>query len=217
MNRVLRPPDMTPSNLDHIILGSGDIERGIAWVEKLTGVLAVFGGVHPGRGTCNALLQLGPNRYLELVAPDPQQAPQSRYVGLEALREPRLVAWAVRTPDILALANTARRAGIPITEPDDGGRARPDGKILRWKFFRLQDDCGGLLPFFIEWSPESIHPSAGAPAGCRLERFVLRSAAQADITSVCQTLGVEVAVEHREKPLLRAQISSPKGEVELTS
>lgn len=206
-----------PPNLDHIILGSSDLEHGIAWMEGRTGVRAVFGGAHPGRGTHNALLRLGPQSYLEILAPDPQQRSPSWHSGLQALREPRLIAWAMRTADIDAQAGMARAAGFVIIGPDDNSRTRPDGKRLRWRFFRLQDDRGGLLPFFIQWSRESVHPSADAPAGCRLDRFLLQSRAHHELSKACRDLGLDVAVEQGEEPLLRAHISSPKGKVELTS
>ncbi|MGH9357811.1 MAG: VOC family protein, partial [Terriglobia bacterium] len=174
-----------PSNLDHILLGCSDLVRGIAWMEERTGVRAVSGGVHPGRGTRNALLQLGPLRYLEILAPDPQQALQSRYGDLRVLQEPRLVAWAVHTDDIVMLAQKARAAGFTINGPDEGSRISTDGKLLRWRFIRLHDDRGGLLPFFIEWHHESVHPSAGAPGGCRLDRFVLHTQAGQEIEKAC--------------------------------
>ncbi|MGH9359127.1 MAG: hypothetical protein ACRD1O_08135, partial [Terriglobia bacterium] len=74
-----------------------------------------------------------------------------------------------------------------------------------------------LLPFFIEWHHESVHPSAGAPGGCRLDRFVLHTQAGQEIEKACRELGIDVVVEAAEKPFLRASISGPKGEVELTS
>jgi glyoxalase-like protein len=205
------------ASLDHIVLGSSDLERGIAWLEDRTGVRASVGGAHPGRGTHNALLQLGSQGYLEILAPDPQQSSPSRYPGLHTLEEPRLIAWAARSMDIEAQAKMARAAGFAIIGPENNSRTRPDGRILHWRFFRLQNDRAGLLPFFIEWSRDSVHPSEDAPAGCRLDRFFLESQASDELCKACRDLGLEVVVEHGEKSLLRARISAPKGEIELTS
>jgi Glyoxalase-like domain len=213
--RWLHAEDRVPSDLDHILLGVSDLDHGIAWVEKHTGVRAQFGGVHPGRGTRNALLSLGPRRYLEIIAPDPQQPITAMSKDLVEIREPRLFNWAAHTDDIAAAAKRAMAAGFKIDGPADGSRARPDGKILRWKACRLQDDRGGLLPFFIEWSGESLHPAADAPSGCVLKRFFLESPSAAELAGQCHALGLEVAVERAERPALRVVLNSPKGEIEL--
>jgi hypothetical protein len=57
---------LAPVMLDHILLGCSDLDRGMAFVEKHTGIPAAFGGVHPGRGTRNALLSLGEPTHMEL-------------------------------------------------------------------------------------------------------------------------------------------------------
>jgi len=236
--------EAVPKDLDHILLGVSDLDQGIAWMEARCGVRAAYGGVHPGRGTRNALLALVSDgndakekrqrRYLEIIAPDPAQAkseqegtpqqsrPTSGAPGLaddlRKLKEPRLIGWALHTDDVAAVAEKARAAGLTFIGPRDGSRARPDGKMLRWKTLTLQQDYDGLLPFFIEWSPDSVHPSRDAPQGCRLERFMLQSpqfAQSLTLSNACHQLGLDVAVGPGKTAGIRARISSPKGEFEL--
>jgi hypothetical protein len=213
----LRGAEDVPVSLDHMVLGIDDLDRGIAFVEERLGVRAAFGGVHPGRGTRNALLSLGAERYLEIIAPDPKQSVQPQFLQLPHLHEPRLIAWAVHTGDIGTLAQRITAAGFSIQGPTDGSRARPDGKLLRWKSFRLDDDRGGLLPFFIEWSRDSVHPSVDAPSGCRLTRFFAVSPEPKELAAVCHRLEIEMAVERGEISQLRAHIGGPKGDYELSS
>jgi len=61
--------------VDHVVYATPDLDRGIAEIEKLVGVRATLGGKHPGGGTKNAFIALGPNSFLGIVAPDPDQPP----------------------------------------------------------------------------------------------------------------------------------------------
>lgn len=203
--------------LDHILLGCSDLDRGIAFVEKHTGIPAAFGGVHPGRGTRNALLSLGEKHYLEIIAPDPQQPGAHDHYGLLKLTEPRLVGWAAHPGDLDQFATRLRNANIAFDGPNPGSRKRPDGRLLQWKTLNLKDDHSGLLPFFIEWSADTIHPSADAPRGCHLSRFELAAPNDAGINHLCALLNLDVPIAHSEIPQIRATISCAGKELLLTS
>lgn len=206
-----------PSLLDHVILGCDDLDRGIDFVEKHTGVRAAFGGVHPGRGTRNALLSLGERKYLEIMAPDPAQQVTLQIPRLRELKEPRIVGWAVHPADVNRLAVRFREASVAFKDPQPGSRQRPDGKVLHWKSFTLIDDRNGLLPFFIEWSADSLHPSADAPKGCRLEHFAAVSPRPDDLAKQVAILQIDLSISSGEKPALQATIVGPQGELTATS
>ena len=206
-----------PSLLDHFILGCDDLARGITFVEQRTGVRAVFGGVHPGRGTHNALLSLGERKYLEIMAPDPAQNVTPQIPRLSELKEPRIVGWAAHIDDVEKLIARLRDAGLQFEGPRDGSRQRPDGKTLHWKSVTLRDDHGGLLPFFIEWSADSVHPSVDAPKGCALRRFEAASPETEDLLQAASLLGLDLYVNVAKQPSLQAVIVGPKGELTSTS
>ena len=206
-----------PSLLDHFILGCDDLDRGIDFVEKHTGVRAAFGGIHPGRGTRNALLSLGERKYLEIMAPDPAQKLTPQIPRLRELKEPHIVGWAVHPADMTQLAAHLREAGVAFKDPQPGSRQRPDGKVLHWKSLTLNDDHDGLLPFFIEWSADSLHPSADAPKGCRLVHFGAVAPQPHDLAKLVALLQIDLPISRGEKPALQATIASRQGQLTATS
>src|SRR5512145_3038087 len=161
---------MAVMDVDHIVYGVAELGAGIDAVEGLLGVRAAAGGKHVGLGTHNALLSLGGAAYLEIIAPDPGQPNPSRPLpwGLAALREARLLTWAVKAPDIEAKAERAKAAGVDVGPVLRMSRERPDGTRLEWVLtFREHALGNGLVPFLIAWEP-GPHPSDTSPGGCRL-------------------------------------------------
>jgi hypothetical protein len=209
--------DQVPALLDHIILGCHDLDLGMEIVEQNTGVRPAIGGIHPGRGTRNALLSLGERRYLEIIAPDPAQQKIVHFPQIREMKDPRLIGWAVHPPDIAATAKLLRDNQIAFQGPDDGSRKRPDGRVLNWKTINLADDRHGILPFFIEWSADSVHPSNDAPKGCHLDYFTVMAVDPAELSRVFQHIGAAATVERSDRNRLRAHITGPKGELGLSS
>ena len=218
--------DQVPSMLDHILLGCSDLQAGIAFVEEHTGVRAAFGGVHPGRGTQNAVLSLtaptaqGLGRYLEIIAPDPRQSSgtSSLLAKLKQLTGPRLVGWAAHLRNnIESFAAKLKQDGIAAEGPTPGSRKRPDGKELHWQTLTVKDDANGLLPFFIEWGANTIHPSAEAPTGCQLLRFELDTPNPASLAILTAKLHLDAIIIQGAAPQLRASVKGVTGTLSITS
>jgi hypothetical protein len=214
-------PKMTPADvmMDHLLLGAADLDRGIDWVEKTTGVRAVVGGVHPGRGTRNALLSLGRRQYLEIIAPDPAQPPANMTMNLRGVAEPRLIGWAAVAADIDGLGKRISDQQMQIFGPRDGSRARPDGKTLKWRSLAVNTTFGGgdvdPVPFFIQWSADSLHPSQDSPAGCRLAALEFGHPDPVGLSATLQKLGIDAAVSEHKAVKLTASLETPKGRVVL--
>jgi len=211
VSRLAQPQEIVPELLDHFLLGCSNLEEGVAYVEERVGVRAAFGGVHPGAGTQNALLSLGERRYLEIIAPDPNQPSAEDTRGLKELKAPKIIGWAAHPGNLDDFAITLRKAGIEFTGPNAGSRQRPDGKTLHWKTLILRDDADGLLPFFIGWGEGTTHPSVDAPQGCKLTIFEAETPDQAGLKLKARRMNLDLIVVGSNTPHLAAEIAGPNG------
>jgi hypothetical protein len=129
------------------------------------------------------------------------------------LTSPRLIGWAAHAGDLEQFSAHLRDASISFDGPRPGSRQRPDGKLLEWKTLNLKDDKDGLLPFFIEWSATSLHPSADAPKGCEITHFRAVTPSTAELTKIVNLLQIDLPISSGEKIALRATITGPRGEL----
>ena len=203
--------------VDHLLLGVPDLDAGIAWVEERTGVRAAVGGRHPGRGTRNALLALTKGQYLEIIAPDPAQQPQVRS-GLADLDSPTLVTWAAVTTDIAGVADRARAAGLEASSRRSA-RDRPDGGRLEWTTLGLPSTFAkgeiDPLPFFIQWSAGTTHPSIDSPPGSELMALEFEHTDAASLRQTFSRIGIVATVRDADRVRLVATLKAPRGTVTL--
>lgn len=162
-----------PTTLDHLVLGTSDLAKGSAWLERYFVATLSPVGKHVRMGTHNRLLSLGPSCYLELIAIDPAgELPfMKRWFGLDTqdVREriairPRLLGWVARTDNIDGLST--KTGGLL------GGVHQMSRDNYRWRI-TIPDDGypveAGLIPTLIQWDSPS-HPCEHLPdAACRFE------------------------------------------------
>jgi hypothetical protein len=203
------------SALDHLLIGAPDLDVAIDWFLRSTGVRATRGGRHDGLGTWNAVVPIGDRRYVELIAPDPEQ-PQAEtfYVpGLRAFDSPRLARWSVTPPEgggeaFLDQLGPTRR----------GSRTRPDGARLEWTTaFPTADglDSDPTFPFVIAWGGDE-HPGA-VGSGVRLVELSFGHPSPATLRAALGGLGIDAVVAPAIRPLMTAIFECPRGVLRLSS
>lgn len=206
-----------PRGVDHLIYAVPDLGRGVEEIEGLLGVRPEPGGRHPEYGTRNALLSLGPETYLEVMAPDPglERPERGRLFGLDTTEEPWLATWVLRSEAIEVDAARARARGVPLGPVRAGARERPDGTTVSW---RLTDPYAtprdGVVPFLIAWS-ETPHPAGSAPPAGALVSLRAEHPQPEAVREALEALGVEMRVEPGPRARLVATVATDRGRVEV--
>jgi hypothetical protein len=201
------------SQIDHILLGTPDLDTGIAFAKALFGVQPEMGGSHPD-GTRNALLSLADKTFLEILAPDPAQG---RCPGMaEALRQlpsPALLTWATRSNDDLVTAATRAAAeGLVPIGPAHSSRTSANGNVLNFDLlFLAGHPYGAIVPFLIDWDPTAPHTGATAPRAGTLADFTVRTPDADPVSALLRNMQIPAQVLVDTAPSLAARVVLPDG------
>jgi len=207
--------------LDHLVIAARRLEEGVEWVERRLGGAAGPGGRHDLMGTHNRLFSLGPGRFLEVIAMDPEAAPplQPRWFELDTPamksrleRGPAFIHWVARSDDIDAALEAMGGAKPQVLALSRGA--------FRWKIGVPADGSlplSGIEPTVIQWFTQ--HPTEVLPdTGCRLESLVLRHPEAAAVVHRLHYAGLAAGdpIEASHEGLgLEARLRTPRGTVEL--
>jgi hypothetical protein len=200
--------------IDHLILGIGDLDRGVAEFEAKTGVRPVFGGVHPGRGTQNALASLGDGRYLEILAPNPKEPnPAQPIDGLKAFATLTPVGWALGTTDLPAIDRRMHAAGLGTAPIRAGSRALPDGGLLEWTTGGAIEPAHTWMPFLIQWGDPARQPAATSPGGCTLQSVALEDPNPDPLRAFFDAVGFDIPLTRTAESRMTIVLQCPTGTV----
>ena len=209
------------ATLDHLVLAAATLADGIDYVASLTGTAPVAGGKHTAMGTHNALLRLGGETYLEIIAVDPDGTRPARRrwfdlddVALQAelVERPRLIHWVARTTDIETAA-----AASPLPLGSIHPMQRGD---FRWRI-TIPDDGArpgrGFVPTLIQWDVPT-HPTARLPkSGITLAQLAGTHPEPAPLRAALAALGLEgaMSISYDRETRIAAMLRTPRGMVTL--
>jgi len=194
------------AEIDHLVIGAATLEAGAAYLEHHLGVRPVPGGAHPGVGTHNMLLGLGPDQYIEIIAPDPNQAPPAHprpfdlddpalKLALEA--EPQLIAYVVATPAIEAVV-----ARLGASHAGEVRAMRRGPLSWRMAFPPQRQDMGNLIPPLIQW--DGARAAAQIPdSGWRLANLEAQHPDMDALREALAARGLAEAIKLRQSPSAR--------------
>jgi len=199
--------------VDHLLFTVPHLHDGCDLVEEMLGVRPTLGGRHPGLGTANALVGLGPDTYLEVIAPDPditRDAPLE-FLGTDFSR-PQLSSWVAKAMLVEGQNDLPEVFGAVSS----GRRENPDGAVLTWIYTDpFQPRFGGVVPFLIDWG-DTPHPASTLDQRCSLVELRLEHPQPSIVAAALEGYGGQLPLRFGEQPRISARIASPNGEVEIS-
>ena len=208
--------------LDHLVVVASTVEQGIDYFSKTFGLNATAGGKHIAMGTYNAVMKLDKDRYLEIIAIDPDgKTPDwPRWFNLDSIElqkeikdKPRLITWVARTKNFEKLKE---KIAFDIGTP----KAMTRGD-LSWRFGFTDDGSlkeDGMLPYIIQWDNDEHVSRRMLDNGYKLIGLELNHPNPNRIKARLSAMEFEgdIKINKSKTPFLKAYIKSANGIVEIS-
>jgi hypothetical protein len=203
---------------DHIVYAVPDFDLALLGLSEKFGVKPVIGGRHLLHGTKNALINLGNQCYLEILAKDEENTTfkGSRWMGLDLITQPTITRWAVKSPDIEKGSAILKDFQSDLGKISSGERLTTDGSLLKWKMTLPKSEPEvDIIPFLLDWSGCSFHPCDRLQNGCELVDIVFYHPQPELIQSVFSSMSIENKILHSPEPKIEVKIKGLNGEISL--
>jgi hypothetical protein len=206
---------------DHLVVAINDLDRGVKEVERITGVLPKYDGSDAQLGTHSAVIGLGDNAFLEIIAPDPKADPGRVDAELKPLILDRLntfesltpFGWAIGTSNLERTRAFARQSSTRTSEAMPGSRKRSWGRQTRWEWSRVIRPESYVMPQFVQWDADTSPPQDRAPKGCALSNLKVYSRTYKSVHALIATMQVDVESAGAEEESISFSLDCPRGEV----
>ncbi|MGB0932433.1 MAG: VOC family protein [Chitinophagales bacterium] len=204
--------------IDHIVYAVKDLEIACNELEELLGVRPVFGGYHRTQGTKNALLNLGNQCYLELLATDESntEVKPPRWMGIDLIDRPQITRWAIKSSNLEQDSLCLKNHNSDLGKINVGQRKMQDGNLLKWRMILpTAHPKIDILPFMVDWEGSSHHPTDKLLKGCRLVEVKLFHFKGDAEEKILKELGLDLEVKVGEEVMISILVKGLKGIVEL--
>ncbi len=200
--------------IDHIVYGVHDLSEAIAHFKAAYGIEAIMGGKHKHQGTHNAIFNLGDQCYFEIIAKDHSNklSGSNVWMGLDHLKEPKITRWAVKSIDIQNERAIVKRFNSEMGDLRQGARTKVDGSVMEWDLLMpLSSPEVELMPFFIDWTGDTAHPTLGLPVAATLQKIEFYHPERHIYTSEFLELNMDVEIKQNPTAQINVIIRGPKG------
>jgi catechol 2,3-dioxygenase-like lactoylglutathione lyase family enzyme len=209
LEKYRRTVNVTNNALDHVVLGTSNLDQAIEDFEKLTGVRPLMVVSHNGCGTKSARVAFEQCAFVEFLGPDDKQPSTPLSEKLSNIPEGAFVPvhYAVRNSNAEDLKSTWKGMGFEIDNVTMIAKDR--GMPWKWSlyFFEGHDD-GGLIPFFADWG-DAHHAAGRLPIVGELESVVVRGPSDSKLHELLK--GVDDIVVETGDDYFEFSFSSPNG------